>query len=609
MEQSGQTQHKRASAPYRASGKLRIGDDWNAITIIALSQENPLKAVAEFVENAIDAGARNVTITRGRERGEHYLLVADDGAGVPRDADGAPDFRYVATHICDSIKRRLKVDGARGIQGEFGIGLLSFWTVGEELAMSSAGADGHTYEMRMRKGDPSYSVTTRHALVQEVGTRLKIRPLLPGVRQLSGEKIQWYLASELRERIRSAGVSVRVIDRQARKEFVVVPRQFTGELLHHLPVPTTPYGEAYLELYLNSPDAANDVGLYRSGTRILRALTELEALHRPPWTSDYLQGIIDAPFLNLTPATRSGVIHDAALESLVAALAPVEERLIALIEEQKRAEDERTSRDTLRSIQRAFREAMISLPNEEYDWFDVAARQKGAAGTEGVWAAASEADGVSMPDEAGEGSAPRQRQFFEYAGPLHSVRIAPASCTLAVSATRRFHAIARDASRRPVEEAVEYAWRLLEGAGSLAEASGEFATFVAPEEPCLARLGVTARQGAVVCEAEALITITDSLLPEAKDRAVNRHGLPGYTLEHAPGKLWRSRYDAERNLIVVNSGHRDFIFASRAKSLKLRYLVRLYAKEMVRKNFPGAPPDQLLDRHIELSLYAEEHLR
>jgi hypothetical protein len=43
------------------SGKLRIGDDWNAINIIALSQSNPLKAVAEFVENAIDAHAQHVT--------------------------------------------------------------------------------------------------------------------------------------------------------------------------------------------------------------------------------------------------------------------------------------------------------------------------------------------------------------------------------------------------------------------------------------------------------------------------------------------------------------------------------------------------------------------
>ena len=60
----------------------------------------------------------------------------------------------------------------------------------------------------MRKGRPEYKVTRRHTLVPEIGTRLKIRPLLPGIRRLSGEKIQWYLASELRERIRHAGVTV-----------------------------------------------------------------------------------------------------------------------------------------------------------------------------------------------------------------------------------------------------------------------------------------------------------------------------------------------------------------------------------------------------------------
>src|ERR1700724_1037556 len=88
-------------------GKLRIGDDWNAIRIIALSQSNPLKAIAELVENSIDAHARKITITRGREHGEHYLAIRDDGDGVPRDANGIPDFRYVATHICYSGNRRL----------------------------------------------------------------------------------------------------------------------------------------------------------------------------------------------------------------------------------------------------------------------------------------------------------------------------------------------------------------------------------------------------------------------------------------------------------------------------------------------------------------------
>ncbi len=225
---------KRTSSSQRQAqtGKLRIGDDWNAITIIASSQNNPLKAVAEFVENSIDAGARHINIIRGREGGQLYLRVSDDGSGIPRDEHGVPNFKYVATHICDSIKRRLKASGASGIQGEFGIGLISFWTVGEELTLVSSGDNGKTYQMRMRKGDPSYIVNQKRVLFPAQGTELTVKPLLPGIRQFSGEKIQWYLASELRDRIRQSGVQIKVLDRHARKEYRVEPRQFSGQLLH-----------------------------------------------------------------------------------------------------------------------------------------------------------------------------------------------------------------------------------------------------------------------------------------------------------------------------------------------------------------------------------------
>src|SRR5207302_1072829 len=144
------------------------------------------KAVAELVENSIDAKARTVTITRGREHGRHFFAIRDDGEGVPRDADGRPDFRYVATHICDSIKRSLKADGASGLQGEFGIGLLSFWTLGEELTMASTGADQRPYQMVMRKGDPGYEMMPRRALFADAGTEVRIAPLLDGIRTLSG---------------------------------------------------------------------------------------------------------------------------------------------------------------------------------------------------------------------------------------------------------------------------------------------------------------------------------------------------------------------------------------------------------------------------------------
>jgi hypothetical protein len=81
------------------AGKLRIADHWNAISIIAKSQTNPLKAVAEFVENSIDARAKQIVIVRGKKKGEFYLKISDDGEGIARDNKGLPDFRRVATHI------------------------------------------------------------------------------------------------------------------------------------------------------------------------------------------------------------------------------------------------------------------------------------------------------------------------------------------------------------------------------------------------------------------------------------------------------------------------------------------------------------------------------
>jgi hypothetical protein len=595
-------------------GKLRIGDDWNAIRIIALSQGNPLKAIAELVENSIDARAQAITITRGREHGEHYLSIRDDGAGIPRDNEGLPDFKYVATHICDSIKRRLKADGGgAGLQGEFGIGLLSFWTVGETLTMTSTGADQRAYQMTMRKGDPSFTTTPRRTLFAERGTELKISPLLDGIRTLSGEKIQWYLASELRDRIRNAGVRVTVIDKLARKQYEVEPRQFEGRLLHQLPAVRTPFGDAYAEIYLAEPSESARVALTRLGTRVIEDLRTLPGLEHEPWTSTYLQGLVDAPFLNLTPGTRSGIIQDDRYAALVAALAPLETALRELIAEQRRAEEEQASQHALKAIQRAFHEAILALPPEEYDWFEIKGRVRHGATTSSSGGAAAEPAGDELEGGVGvaepAGGAAAQRQFFEFAGPLFAVVVSPAASTTPLNETRRFRTLPRDRSRRRVTEGLAFAWEIAEGAGSLANATDQEVEFRAPGTPGLTRLRVTVTQRDVTCTGDALITVTDRLDVPGGGGTVNTRGLPGYTFERAAGELWRSRFDTERNLILVNSGHRDFVFATRNRALQLRYLVRLYVKELVLRNFTGVPPEQLLERMVELSLYAEEKLK
>jgi Histidine kinase-, DNA gyrase B-, and HSP90-like ATPase len=593
-------------------GKLRIGDDWNAIRIIALSQSNPLKAIAEFVENSIDARARHISIVRGREHGDHYLAVKDDGTGLPRDENGLPDFKYVATHICDSIKRQLKTEGnGTGLQGEFGIGLLSFWTVGERLMMTSIGADQRVYQMVMSKGDPRYKVNVKRALFPETGTELKISPLLEGIRGLSGEKIQWYLASELRDRIRSTGVRITVVDKLTRKQYQVEPRQFEGRLLHQLPAVHCPFGEAYAELYLAEPAENCRVAITRGGTRVLEDIATLPGLERPPWNSRHLQGLIDVAYLNLTPGTRLGIVHDERFAAFREALAPLESHLNDLIEAQRRAEEEQANRESLRAIQRAFREAMLVLPREEYDWFEIQARSAQAVAGNGSGDTGSRSGGESgmMMPGVSEGGEPSQRRFFEYAGPLHTVVISPAASTVGVNQDRRFRALPRDRSRRRVDDDLVFAWQITEGDGILSSTSDQEVSFKAPASPGLVRLSVEVSQQSLRANAEALITVADSLAGAIAPTAISTRGLPGYTFERAAGELWRSRFDGERNLIVVNSGHRDFVFATRSRALQLRYLVRLYVKELVLRNFAGLPADQLTERMIELSLYVEDNLK
>lgn len=212
-----------------------------------------------------------------------------------------------------------------------------------------------------------------------------------------------------------------------------------------------------------------------------------------------------------------------------------------------------------------------------------------------------EAPAVAADDEA-------QREFFEYAGPLFSVRVSPVTCTMPVNTTRRFRAAARDRGGRQIERDVDCDWAITECAGQRTGAEGEFVSLTAPGEPQLVRMQLCAWQGEIAATAESLITVTDSILPD-RPRSDAQSGLPDYTFEKRPGELWRSRFDADQNVVVVNNGHRDFAYAARNKSLKLRYICRLFAKELVIRNFPGYSANELVERMVDLLLYTEENLR
>ena len=218
--------------------------------------------------------------------------------------------------------------------------------------------------------------------------------------------------------------------------------------------------------------------------------------------------------------------------------------------------------------------------------------------------------GSTAPTSDADPSVPAPRKFYEHAGPLHKVTVSPASSVVKVGESCTIRCIPKDRSGRVIEAGVDIRWRLVEGGGSLADEDREGLRSTAPVQPGLAVLQATATQAEIERSAEATVTVAESIGERLGDSSQGGgRGIPDYTFRHAPGELSRSRYDAEHNLIVVNNGHSDYRYAEQKRARQLRYILRLYAKELVLSNFAGYDPDQMLERIIELSLYTEEHLR
>ena len=129
-----------------------------------------------------------------------------------------------------------------------------------------------------------------------------------------------------------------------------------------------------------------------------------------------------------------------------------------------------------------------------------------------------------------------QRQFFEHAGPFFSVMASPASSTLAVNEARSFRALPRDRSRRRVEHELEFEWQILDGEGALANPRDQEVSFTAPAQAGLVRLGVRVTQRDGSCAAEALITITESLVVPSGAGLASGRGPAGLHLGEGRGQ-------------------------------------------------------------------------
>lgn len=595
---------KKSNQKKKPAGKLRIGNHWNAISIIALSQHSPLKAIAEFVENSIDAKAQRILIIKGKEKKSHFLRIIDDGSGVRLNRDGIPDFKYVATHICDSLKRQLKEKGDDSLQGEFGIGLLGFWTLGTSMTISANDAHGKVWEMTMLKGDSGYHIEEKPVLMTTPGTEITIQNIGKSSSGIQGEKICQFLAEELSERIKSTGVEITVKDNITKFEARVKPREFTGSLLEIPDNVLQKFSNGVkIELYFKANSRNRKVALFKHGTRIIEDLCFIDHFNTHPWDAGYMQGRIEVDYLNLAPATRLGVIADEMLEKFYNEVSDLNEYLKDYIFDYELSARQKSTDETRKKIKSAMRESLIALNSEGIQWAPEDRSGLGKAPLESNLNH-DEVD-PDLTEESG------QKLFFQIAGALHSVVISPSSTVMQAYSEQEFQVFGRDKQRRVLSEFQEVDWEVVEGELTVIQSDRDTAILEAPGQPGLARIRATIHNQGQSKYSEAIVTITDSApyVELIKDENDPSNFIPDFKLIEKKGELWRSRFLKSERMIQINSGHRDYIYAAKNKKALTRYLSKLYCKELILQTSDEKSPEEILEQMVQLETYMDQNLK
>lgn len=580
-----------------AVGSIGVHDPFELIRHLARSQSDPRKAVAELVQNALDEQATHVTIERFRDGPDAVLSILDDGEGVLPELPRKDALTTIASNIGHSRKRQLSFDERmrQAMLGQYGIGLLGFWSVGHELRILSRVANSEVWALTLFEDSPRYTIARMPDVIDRgpTWTEVQVRRLhRAAIAPTVGGRLATYLSVELRGQLVRHGTELRLIDRLARgaadKLVVVKPSHLAGERLAGLEPIRLPDFKYPIELTLHfAGDAGPDAGRVRlscNGTVVLDDLSSLSELAHAPWTDERLVGLVDFPHLEIPPGSRRGIVPNAAASALVDALLSVEPLVTARLEERSRAEAASLSDDLHRQLARLFTKVTTFVPHLE--WFPVARR------TSAIDDAAPSGTAVDLPREPPppEPDEPSTQPELFPPGPLHALTLRPARLELAVTERKELRAIATDENGRGVTEGVAFSWRA-SSALSLSS-DGALASLEGLQISNTETVEVTARQG----DRERMAVAPVRILSELHRRG--DAGIPQPEEVSEPLQTWRSRLADDR--WQINTGHPDYRALSPEARPRLRYLAMLLSKEVVTRNFPQPGVGAVLEELVGL---------
>jgi len=577
--------------------ELTSPSTWELIEIIAKTQAtNPLRTIKELVDNGLGSGAHTVVVEIRKKyahKGSPRVVVRDDGNGWhvikdPNDPNyGLPNLWYTARNIGHSIKSRwdeyIKKRDAGLEVGQFGIGMLSFWALGQRMTITTrskmpGGELTPSARMTWYRGNPQADIEPRCAKgLDSSGTEVVIEELIKSQSSLvNGRTVIDYLSNACRAFLAKTGAKLLVDDHGRITE--VKPSKFEGAL-----IPVRKIGDLELELYIPPSEIDRNLkhaSFFRLSEKVMDDVSQIPELSISPWNDGRVYGTVSFPKGTISP-DRTGLVNDEYKAEFINSMIRATKPVLDFVGSEERRLRDLKSKEMAQLFKDKWEQILKGLPE--------------------IWRRVT-GEGIGPPPP------PPPKGVV---GPLDYVEIFPSDGRVQISNDLVLKAMPRDAAANLIPRPMLFSWEFVSG-GHKAELSGggeREVTFRAGPRKGIVTVHVSAVENGTVKKCSTNVFILESLPPPPPPP-------PPPPADRPPGLFWfsemsgpRSRFKKQLNNVEINEAHPDYRKAETVGTeTKIRYMNMCFSKEIAVDRWGQLlSQDQhaLGERIMELTLFAE----